>query len=190
MDDSGVGDRRTHSTSVVRHPAVVAALITVLGGVVVALISLAKSDPQPVVLVGPNTTGNAPTRLVVAPDAPSVPADPQDVPVVEVPDQAVGRWRGAIGLSGFEMPADLTVTRVPVGESVGVFQTQLAGDFGSCTYRAQLMSAEADHIVLNTSKTKGGAFCGEWGLVRLDFDGSGRAKFTADGLPANTLYRS
>ena len=186
MDDSGVGNLQNHSTSVLRHPAVVAALITVLGGVVVALISLAKSEPQPVVLVGPNTTGNTPTRLVVPPDAPSVPTDPQDGPVVEVPDQAVGRWRGAIGLSGYEMPADLTVARVPVGESVGVFQTQLAGDLGSCTYRAQLMSAECRRdIVLNTSKTKGGAFCAGVGAGSARLRRLGSGPVAADGLPGH-----
>ena len=191
MDDSGAGDRQGHSTSVLRHPAVVAAVITVLGGMVVALISLMKADPPgPVVVVGPTTPDNLPTRLQPTPDAPSAPIVPEDAPVVGIPDQAIGRWRGGVGFSGFEVPADLTVTKVPVGESVGDFRTQLAGDLGSCTYRAQLMSVDADHIVLRTSKTKGGDFCGEWGLVRLDFDDSGRARFTADGLPANTLYRS
>ena len=166
------GDRQGHSAPVWCNPTVIAAAITVVGAVAAALIALAKTDSAPVIVLP--TPTNAPARVPASSEAAASP-ELENLPAIGVPDQAVGRWRGGIGLTGY-----------PVGESVGDFKIQLAGDAGTCAYRALLMSVDLDYIAFRTSKVKGGAFCAEWGTVRLEFDGHGRASVTEDG----SLYRS
>lgn len=200
-DDLQQGVRGPRSARGLRsNPAVVTSVVGAIATILTAVIAgvfalLAKDEPaQPAppapTVIRPQSPDGSRRSASFEPTS-EEPAPPMvDTTAGDVPEERVGRWRGAVGYEFAKIPMDIKIGQAEVGDTVGSMSYEVSG-FGTCSFTLVLLDAGTDFLEFQAKKAKGPYVCSDIPLIRLDFDGPDTAQYTEGGMPPrSTLHHS
>jgi hypothetical protein len=191
-----------HARGRFREPAVLAAVITAVAGLLGVIITELASDSKPTPVITPApvspsfsvapqpTPGprNGSSLAPVSPTEPSPPVASQG----GVPQLAIGEWRGFQGAAytTFKLPMALSVKQGEFGESIGSMSFDMGEFFGKCTYDTQLLDSGKDFISFKIIRVKGGDACVSYASAHLEIDETGTGTYFQNSQKAGTLHRT